>query len=212
MKDAIEDRKLNFGTTTVGVLGKEAVVLAADMKATLGNIVSDTNISKIYRINNRIAITIAGGVGDALTVVRFLQSHARLFEIERESPMTTKALITFLSNILNSNRYFPFQAFFIVGGYNNKPELYTSDLVGGFNEVDKFTSTGSGFELAYGFLEEEFKEGLSTEKATEIAVKAVKVAKKRDIYTGGDSVKVFVISKDGAKELARKEVEKYLTA
>lgn len=205
-------QRLSLGTTTVGVLGKDAVVLTADMKATLGNVVSDTNISKIYKINDKNAITIAGGVGDALTVVRFLRSHAKLFEIERENPMTPKALITFLSNILNGNRYFPFQAFFIIGGFNGKPELYTSDLVGGFNEVDKFTSTGSGFELAYGYLEEQFKEGMPTEKAIEIAIKAVKVARKRDIYTGGDSVKALIISKDGVKELSRKEVEKYLTA
>ena len=206
-----EAQKLNLGTTTIGLVGKEAVVLAADMKATLGNIASDNNITKIYKLNNKIAITIAGGVGDALTVVRFLRSHAKLFEIERENPMTTKALITFLSNILNGNRYFPYQAFFIVGGYNNKPELYTSDLVGGFNEVDKFTSTGSGFELAYGFLEDQFREALPTEKVIELAVKAIKVAKKRDIYTGGESVKVVIISKDGVKELAKKDIEKYLS-
>ena len=207
-----EAQKLNLGTTTIGLVGKEAIVLAADMKATLGNIASDNNITKIYKLNNKIAITIAGGVGDALTVVRFLRSHAKLFEIERENAMTTKALITFLSNILNGNRYFPFQAFFIVGGYNSKPELYTSDLVGGFNEVDKFTSTGSGFELAYGFLEDQFREAMPTDKAIELAVKAIKVAKKRDIYTGGESVKVVVISKDGVKELAKKDLEKYLSS
>jgi len=200
---------LHTGTTTVGVLGKEAVVLAADMKATLGNIASDTNVTKVYKINDKAAITIAGGVGDALTVVRFLRSHAKLFEIERENVMTPKALVTFLSNILNGNRYFPFQAFFILGGFNGKPELYTSDLVGGFNEVDKFTSTGSGFELAYGFFEDQYREGLPTEKAIELAVKAVKVAKKRDVFTGGEGVKVIVISREGVKELSKKEVEKY---
>ena len=204
--------KLHTGTTTVGVLGKEAVVLAADMKATLGNIASDTNTTKIYKVNDKAALTIAGGVGDALTVVRFLRSHAKLFEIERENIMTPKALITFLSNILNGNRYYPFQVFFILGGFNGKPELYSSDLVGGFNDVDKFTSTGSGFELAYGFLEDQFRESLPTEKAIELAIKAVKVARKRDIYTGGDSINVLVISKDGVKELARKDIEKYLTA
>ena len=203
---------LHTGTTTVGVLGKDVVVLAADMKATLGNIASDTNVTKVYKINDKAAITIAGGVGDALTVVRFLKSHAKLFEIERENVMTPKAIITFLSNILNGNRYYPFQAFFILGGFNGKPELYTSDLVGGFNEVDRFTSTGSGFELAYGFLEDQFKEALPADKAIELAVKAVKVAKKRDIYTGGDGVKVLVISKDGVKELSKKDVEKYLGA
>lgn len=209
---AKHQESLHTGTTTVGLLGKECVILAADMKATLGNIASDTNVTKVYKINEKAAITIAGGVGDALTVVRFLRSHAKLFEIERENIMNPKALVTFLSNILNGNRYFPFQAFFILGGYNGRPELYTSDLVGGFNEVDKFTSTGSGFELAYGFLEDQYREGMPTEKAIEMAVKAVKVAKKRDVFTGGESVKVMVITKDGVKELSKKELEKYNNA
>ncbi len=201
--------KLKTGTTTVGVLAKDGVVLAADMKATLGNIASDLNTTKIYQINRNNAITLAGGVGDCLMIIRYLKSHAKLFEIERERPMTPKAMITYLSNILNSNRYYPFASFFILGGYNDKPELYTTDMVGGYNEVDKFTSTGSGFELAYGYLEENYKEIQTIDKAVLAAINAVKVAKRRDVFSGGDGIKVFKITKEGAKELSPQEIAKH---
>ncbi len=201
--------KLKTGTTTVGLIGKDCVILAADQKATMGNIAADLASTKIYQINNKVAVTTAGGSGDSLAMIRFLRSHAKLYEIERENPLTPKAAITLLANVLNSNRYYPYMAYMLLGGYNGKPELYSIDAVGGSSSEEKFTSMGSGFELAYGYLEEAFKEGMPMEKAIEIAIKSVKVAKKRDIFSGGESITVFVITKDGVRELEKKEVDKY---
>lgn len=203
-------QKKKTGTTTVGIKAMDSVVLAADQLAVLGYTAIDTNVSKIYSINKKVAVTIAGGVGDALTLIRFLRSHAKLFEIERENPMTPKSVMTLLANVLNSNRYYPFIAFFILGGYNNKPEIYSTDLVGGYNEVQKYTATGSGMDMALGFLEENYKENMQVEGAIETAVRAVNVARKRNIATGGESISVVVITKEGLRELPRKEVEKYL--
>lgn len=200
--------KLKTGTTTVGIKTKDAVVLAADMKATLGNVASELNATKLYKISDRIGVAIAGSFGDCLTVVRFLKSQTALYNIERETNMSANAAITFLSNILNSNRYFPFLSFFIMGGYNSKPDLFTTDMVGGSSEVDKFTAVGSGFQLALGVLEEGWKEGMSEEETIKLAVNAIKVARKRDIYTGGEGIKLIVIDKNGIREL-EKEVEKY---
>ncbi|MFH0714191.1 MAG: proteasome subunit beta [Candidatus Diapherotrites archaeon] len=203
-------QKMKTGTTTVGVIGKECVVLAADQKATMGNIATDLAFTKIYKINQKIAVTIAGSVGDAQAIVRFLRAHAKLYEIERENPLTTKAAINLLSNVLNANRYYPYFAGFIVGGFNSKPELYSADAGGGFAPVEKFTTVGSGSDLALGYLDDQYKEGLPADKVVETAIRAIKVAKKRDVFTGGESITVFVISKDGIKELDKKEVEKFL--
>lgn len=205
----MENEKLKTGTTTVGVKAVDATILAADMKATMGNIAAELTATKIFKINDRIAMAIAGSQGDCQTIVRFLKSQAKLYEMERESPLSTKAAITFLANILNGNRYYPYLSYFIMGGFNKEPELYTTDMVGGFSEVDKFTSVGSGFELAYGVLEHSYKENMDQDDAIRLAVNAVKVARKRDIYSGGEGVKVFVIDVKGARELSEKEVEKY---
>lgn len=202
--------RLKTGTTTVGVKVKDAIVLAADTKATMGNIAADLNAVKVFKITDRMAITIAGGSGDAMMVVRFLKSHAKLFELETEQSMTTKALMTFLANILNGNRYYPFMAFFILGGYTGKPELYSTDLVGGWSEVQDFTSIGSGSDIALGVLEHEFKAGMKKEDAVRLAVRAIKVSKKRDVMTGGERTLVMVIDENGVRELEDKEVEKYV--
>ncbi|MFA4907018.1 MAG: proteasome subunit beta, partial [archaeon] len=164
----------------------------------------------IYQINKRVAVTMAGGQGDSQTVIRYLKAHSNLYEMEREKPLSPRAAITYLANILNSNRYYPFMSFFLLGGFDKKPALFSTDLVGGYSEVDTFASTGSGSELALGVLEEKYEEGISEEKAIELAIGSIKVSRKRDIYTGGDSIKVVVIDSSGTRELADNEVKRRL--
>lgn len=211
MEQMTEMKTVKTGTTTVGILGKDCVVLAADMKATMGNMVADLNATKIYTLNKKIAITIAGGMGDNQVLVRFLKSHARLFEIERDIPMTPRAMVTFLSNILSQSRYYPFLVQQIVGGYNSKPELFNLDMSGSIQDVVDYTVTGSGSEFAMGVLDTGFKKGMKREDCIRLVVKAVKVSKKLDIFTGGKGVKVVVIDSKGVSEVDEKEIEKLIT-
>ncbi len=197
----LEDKKLKTGTTTVGLVTKDSVVLAADMRASMGHLAYDEEVQKIYKISDNVAVTIAGSVGDALTLVRFLRSHAKLFEIERETKITPKAIATFASNILNSNRFYPFLVQFVVGGINNKPELFDIDPSGGLLEKKRFAVTGSGTELAMSVLDQNYAENISTEQGIELALKAVKASKKRDLYSGGISVKIMIIDKNGTREI-----------
>jgi proteasome beta subunit len=205
----LEENKIKTGTTTVGLITKEAVVLAADMRASMGHLAYDEEVDKIYKITENVALTIAGSVGDSLTLIRYLKSHAKLFEIERETKITPKAIATFVSNILNANRFYPFFVQFIVGGINKEPEIYDVDPSGGLLKRKKFAVTGSGTELAISFLDSNYSEGISLEEGIKLAIKAVKASKKRDIYSGGISVKVMVLDKNGARELKEEEIQKY---
>ncbi len=201
------------GTTTVGIRTKECVILAADQKATMGNFASELDVPKIAKLTDRIGITFAGGMGDAQTVIRFLRSQAKLFEIERENPITTKAMVTFVSNILGGNRYYPFMVQFIVGGHTNGgPSLYTMDAVGSAGEIEDYTVTGSGSEFAMGVLDTQYQSTMKKEDAVKLAIKSIQAAKKRDIYSGGQSISIMVIDQNGVQELAKKDVEKMIMA
>lgn len=204
---------LKTGTTTVGVRTKECVVLAADQKATMGYFVAETDTKKVFKLTDRIAITMAGGVGDAQTLVRFLRSQAKLFEIERETAITTKALVTFLSNILSNSRFYPFMIQFIVGGYTNgTAAMYNMDMAGGVSDVNDYTVTGSGSEFAMGVLDNQYKVSMRREEAIKLAIAAVNAGRKRDAASGGDSVTVLVIDDKGIMEMDRKDVDKILAA
>ncbi len=204
------EKSLKTGTTTVGVITKDSVVLAADMRASMGHIAYDEESPKLYKITDNIAVTNAGSVGDSLMVVRYLKSQARLFEIERETKMSVKAAATLLSNVLSSNRYFPFIVQFIIGGVNNKPELFELVPDGGLLERNKFAVSGSGTEFAMSVLDQQFREGMSTEEGTRVAVKAIMAGKKRDVYSGGKSVSVMVIDSGGVRQLGEEEVKNYI--
>jgi proteasome beta subunit len=187
------------GTTTVGIKAKDGVVLAADTQASLDHMVETLNIKKIIPITEGIAITTAGSVGDVQALARMLEAEARYYQFTWGRPMTAKAMAHLLSNILNENKWFPYMVQIIIGGYVEEPTLANLDPLGGLI-FDDYTATGSGSPFAIAVLEEGFRKGMSVRKAKELAVRAVKTAGKRDVYTGDRKVQVVVITKKGMKE------------
>jgi proteasome beta subunit len=200
---------LKTGTTTVGVIGKDAVVIAAEQKSTLGGMVESKVARKIYKLDDHIGMTIAGVVGDALSLVRLLKAQFKLYKLER-GPITLNAAANLLSNILQGSKYFPYLNQLILAGYDKKPGLYSFDPFGGFDVKDKYYSTGSGSPFAYGVLEAEFKDNMTTEEAIALVIKAIKAAIERDIGSGGKGFSVAVIDKNGYRELSEQEIKKYL--
>lgn len=204
------ENKLKTGTTTVGLITKEAVVLAADMRVSMGHLSYDEDMPKIYKITDNIALTTAGAVGDLLTLLRFAKSQAKLYEIERETKMTPNALVNFLSNILNANRFYPFGVQFIIGGLNKTTELYELTPDGAILQREKFAVSGSGTEIAMAVFDQYYKKDMEESTAIELAIKAVTAAKKRDLYSGGESVSVMVVDRKGMRSISKKEVKKIL--
>lgn len=202
--------KLKTGTTTVGVIGADCVVLAADQRASLGHIAYDEEAQKVYKITNRIGVTNAGSVGDSLTIIRYMRSHARTYEIERNTTMSTRALATFISNILNANRYYPYISQFVIGGYNGTAALFEVTPDGGMLERNKYCVSGSGTEFALATLDGGYKQGMSQDDTIFLAVRAVNASRARDVMSGGKGVSVMVIDRNGARELLATDVKKYM--
>ena len=201
--------RLKTGTTTVGIIFNEGVVLGADQRATLGHI-AEKDATKVYPITKYVAVTTAGTVGDSLAIIRFLKAQANLYEIERETKITPGAVASLLSNVLNGNRYYPFIFQPILGGVNKKPELFELTPYGCMTEKKNYAVTGSGTTFAMTTLDKEYEKNMNENKAIELAVKAVKAATNRDIYSGGESVTIAVIDKNGYREIDRNEIDKII--
>ena len=196
------------GTTTVGLVCKDGVVLASDRRATMGYLIASKDIDKIYAIDEHIAMTIAGGVGDAQMLVRWMQSEAKLYRLRFEKPIPVEAAATLLANILAQSKYFPFWVQILIGGLDQSSRLFSVDMLGGITE-EKVTSTGSGSPIAYGVLEELYQEDKLIQDTVVVAAKAVSAAMKRDAATG-ERVDVIYINKDGFKRLSKDEVKSLL--
>jgi proteasome beta subunit len=98
----------------------------------------------------------------------------------------------------------------LVGGVDGTgPHVFSIDPFGSLTE-EKYVSTGSGSPVAYGILEDKFKEGSHLKEMLPIIVKAVNAAMKRD-SASGDSFAVAVIDSKGYRELSEKEKKQLLS-
>src|SRR6266568_4256468 len=184
------------GTTTIGVVCHDGVVLTTDTRATMGSFVAHKHAKKVYRIDQHIAMTIAGVVGDAQAIVEMLRANsaARL-----------------VSNVLFQSRYYPMGVQALIGGMDDSGgHIFMLDPLGSMME-EKFVSTGSGSPVAYGVLESEWKDTMNVKESVPVVVRAIDSAMKRD-SASGDSFDVAVISKDGYRELSEDEKKHILHA
>lgn len=210
MEDSINTKGVQTGTTTVGLVCKDGVVLASDRRATMGYLIASKDIDKIYSVSDRIAMTIAGGVGDAQTLVRWMKAELKLYELKHEKPATVEAAATLLANILTQYKMFPFFVQLLIGGLDEKPRLFSVDMLGGITE-EKMTSTGSGSPIAYGVLEELYMGDKDITVNLPIAAKAVSAAMKRDAASG-ERVDLVVITKYGFKRMDKEDVARLLNS
>jgi len=204
--------KLTFkGTTTVGAISKEGVILASDTRVTMGSLIVHKKGKKVYKIDDHLAMTISGVVADAQKTVATLKANARMYRLQRRIAMPVSAAARLVANLFFSHRLFPFMAQIIIGGIDSSgPHLFSIDPFGSITE-EKYVATGSGSPIAYGILEERFKEDLSLEEALPIVGQALRSAMKRDVATG-DSLDIVVIDKNGYRELSIEEKSKILEA
>jgi len=198
------------GTTTMGVVCKDEIVLGTDTRATLGTFVAHKRAKKVYAIDDHVAMTIAGGVADAQTVVEMLRANSKLYKYEKGMPIPISAVARLAANLLFQSRYYPFILQSIIGGMDDTGgHIFALDPLGSVTE-EKYVSTGSGSPVAYGVLEPGYKEGMPMKEAIPLVVRAVSSAMKRD-SASGDSFDVAVISKDGYRELSEQEKKGIIT-
>jgi len=196
------------GTTTVGLVCSDGIVLASDRRATMGYFIASKDVDKIYAINDHLAMTIAGSVGDAQTLIRWMTSEVKLYELKHEKPITVEAAATLLSNILSNYKFYPFFVQLLLGGIDEKPRIFSVDMLGGVTE-ETVASTGSGSPIALGVLEELYVHGRTTDSNMPVAAKAVSAAMKRDAASG-ENVDLVLVTKKGFKRIPRDEVKRIL--
>lgn len=201
--------EIKTGTTVLGLIYKDGVILAGDKRVSAGNLVF-SHFEKINRLSKSMGIAMAGSVADVQALIKIMQSEIALYEVRSGTRMSTQAAIGLFATILFNNRFSLLGSGFIVGGYDTKPEIYSLETAGS-KIPDKYTSIGSGSVVALGVLESEYKEDLAEEDAIKLAHKAISTSIKRDIYTG-DGVDVVVVDKKGYKKLSDQELNKLLAS
>jgi len=196
------------GTTTIGVVCEDGVILGSDSRVTMGFYVAHKQGKKVYKIDEHLAMTIAGSVADAQKAVDILTTNAHLYRINLGRPLPVSSAARLLSNLLFSVRG-GLLAQVLVGGVDDTgPHVFSIDPFGSLTE-EKCVSTGSGSPVAYGILEDKYREGAAVKEMLPVIVKAVNAAMKRD-SASGDSFNIAVIDGKGYRELGEKEKKQLL--
>ena len=199
------NEELKTGTTTLGIVCKDGVVLATERRATMGTLIAHKVTKKLFKIDENLGLTVAGLVGDAQVLARYLSAEVELYKLKRSTKMTVKAASTLMANILSGRRYFPYWVALIIGGMdNNGGHVYSLDAAGGAIE-DEYVTTGSGSPYVYGVFDDHFQKGLSSSDGIDLYIRALSAAMRRD-SASGDGIDIAVINKKEFKQLSDDEI------
>lgn len=181
-------------TTIVGIKTNEGVVLGSDRRASKGFFIGSKITQKIAKVDDTLAIAIAGQLSDAEYLIRVAKAERKLLELRRGFPLTVKESSRLIANLAYSGlkSYQPYFVELLVAGVDdNGGHIYAADMSGAITTED-FASSGSGSPIAYGVLESVYHKNVTNEEAKEIATKAVAAAMERDPGSG-NGIDVLVI-------------------
>ena len=200
-------REMDTGTTTIGIVAKEGVVLAADRRVSAGTLIAHKRGKKVYKLDDNLGLTTAGLVGDLQVLARYVTAEVELYKLKRNAPMPVEACATLTANILSGRRFFPYYVQLLIGGIDRKGgSLYSLDLAGG-SIPDKFVSTGSGSPYVYGVLEDHYRDDITIAAAIDLGIRGVHTAMKRDMASG-EGIDCVSITKEGYTQLSEADIEK----
>ena len=200
-EDAPEDLHFAKGTTTLGFVFNEGIVVAVDSRSTQGPYIASQSVQKVIEITPNLIGTMAGGAADCSYWERELGRRARLFEFQNKKRITVAAASKILANIMFAYRGYGLSMGTMIAGWDHTgPALYYVDNDGERLKGNVF-SVGSGSTFAYGVLDQGYRPDLSIEEACELGRRAVHHATHRDAYSGG-IINVYLIQESGWKKIS----------
>src|SRR3989344_1096204 len=205
------------GTTTVGMVCKEGIVLAADKRATAaGRIILNKAVDKVFKLTDNLAVTIAGNVSDIQLITKLIKAEISLKTIRTGKNPSVKEVANLLGTIIYQNiRKFStipgITAFLLAGRDIDGLHLYELSPDGSIMKHDNYMADGSGFMHALGVLDTLYKKDISLQDSIKLAVKAINAAIQRDAASG-EGVDVLTVTKDGVKMVLAKKLDTTITA
>ena len=207
---------MKTGTTTLGIVCKDGLVLAADMRVTMGDYIGNKRFDKVYNITDNMAITTAGTVSDVQLILKIVKAQINLKRMRLKKEPTVKEVANLISMIVYENiRKFstiPGITGFLLGGKDDTGfYLYELAPDGAVLKYDDYVTDGSGMVMAVGVLDTLYKKNMSIDDGIKLAIKSINASIQRDTNSG-EGINVFTITKDGARKVLTKELDTTITS
>jgi proteasome beta subunit len=210
------------GTTIVAITHTTGVILAGDRRATMGNIIAQRDMEKVFQADEHSAVGIAGTAGVAIELVRLFQVELEHYEKIEGTTLSLEGKANRLSLLIRNNLPMAMQGLAVVplfAGYDLEADdpakagrIFSYDVTGGRYEEHSFHSVGSGSVYARGSLKKLFRDDFSETDAVLACIQALYDAADEDSATGGPDLSrriypvITAVNLDGFRRLPEQEV------
>jgi proteasome beta subunit len=206
------------GTTIVAATFPGGVVMAGDRRATMGNVIAQRDIQKVFPTDEYSCVGIAGTAGIAVEMTRLFQVELEHYEKIEGAVLSTDGKANRLATLIRGNLAMAMQGLAVVplfAAYDLEAEvgrIFAFDVTGNRNEERSFHSVGSGSTFARGSLKKVYRDDLDERGCVTATVQALYDAADDDTATGGPDLTrrifplVSVITADGYREISEADV------
>jgi len=197
-----ELKQLKTGTTILGIVCKDGVVMAADRRSSVGTIIYSKDSEKVRQLNDYLVFSGCGSATESQKVAKLLTAELKLKELKSKSRPSVKQAASLLSNIQVQ------ASAFLLAGFDEDKSIHLYDVLGGYlDEIKDYTgSIGSGMPFALGYLERSWKKDLTIEEGVNLAIESLKSSTQRD-EASGNGIDIFTITKSGIKKVVSQEIQ-----
>jgi len=202
-----EQKQVSTGTTTLVLMCKNGIVMAADKRATAGDLIVDKKTEKIYQIINEIATTIAGNPSDAVLLIRVAKAELVLKQLKSNTEVTVREVANYLGGLEYQNirnpSMMPAVAHFVLAG-KDRTGFHIYDIFpdGTTTHIDDYYSSGSGSVFVYGLLDTHYNKNMTIDEGIKLAIKCVNASIQRDTMSG-EGIDIAVIDEKGFRRVKR---------
>lgn len=213
MDQELKDSILKTGTTILGIVCRDGIVMAADRQVTGGGkIVVHKDSKKVTQINDYVVFSGCGLAAASDRIKKILPAELRLKELRSRSRPSIRQAANLLSTIIyhtiRQPSMIPDQIGALIAGINEDSsfELYSIDPAGSIAKIENYDANwGSGMPYVLGLLERQYKKEMTIKEGVELAIEALKSSTQRDVGSGY-GIDVFTITKEGIKKVVEQEI------
>jgi len=212
------------GTTIVSLTYAGGVVMAGDRRATMGNVIAQRDIEKVFPADESSCVGIAGTAGLAVEMVKLFQVELEHYEKIEGAQLSVDGKANRLATLIRGNLGMAMQGLAVVpmfAGYDPETgggRIFSYDVTGGRYEEHRHHSVGSGSMFARGAIKKLWREDITSAEAISIAVESLYDAADDDSATGGPDLArgilpvVAVVDSDGYRRVPEAELDPIVRA
>ena len=217
MDEDIKKNILKTGTTTLGIVCKDGIVVAADKRGTFGgeggvSYIAGWDLDKIEEVTPEIIVTTAGTASDTRKNIKIVRAELKLKELKSKSKPTIKQAANLFASLAYQSLRTPSMiqsiAHFVLAGYDDEGfYLYNIFPDGYLEEVKDYTSSGSGMIQVNPILDSDYKKDLSIDECIKLVKKCINASMNRD-PASGDGMDIYIVKLGEIKQILSQKVER----